>query len=239
MNRPALRPLDLELLRKQATKYGPVFTWTAIRDCIKHKREFPDWINDYLVGCTDRMLSDQARLSKDARQELSWIFEFSGYKEALDPMRQITRKVLRGGFARRFALWILRGKEPDDAFDKAKGDSYSNECLVKLVHPRRKRKQKQKAAGDEDNAFSDKQLKRDLKEEFQLKTLPDTREEWLPEILRYFVQYFERLPFEQLERDLKEKFQLKTLPDTREEWPPEILRYLVRYFERLVPFHNH
>jgi len=52
-----------------AAKFGPVFTWGQIRDCIRHNEEFSDWIKDYLVGCADRMLSDKARLSKDASKE--------------------------------------------------------------------------------------------------------------------------------------------------------------------------
>jgi hypothetical protein len=176
-------PLHPELLQQKAANYGPVLTWMAIRDCIKHSKPLPDWINAYLVGCTDRMLSDRAKLTEDARNELPWIFGFSGYKGALDPLRDLNREEWKGIFARCFARWIYRGKEPDEAFDRAKDDIY-NEHLVKLVHPRRKRKQKRKAAGDEDNGFSDKE--RDLMEEFRLKRLPLTREEWLPKISRYF-----------------------------------------------------
>ena len=179
-HRAILRDVDQWL----AAKFGPVFTWGQIRDCIRHNEEFSDWIKDYLVGCADRMLSDKARLSKDASKELSWIFGFSGIKGGLDPFRELLRERLKCGFARRFAHWILEGKEPEDAFAKARRDVYGNELLVKMIHPQQKRKQKQKAAGEEKLTFSDKQLQRDLREEFQLKKLPRTREEWLPEIRR-------------------------------------------------------
>jgi hypothetical protein len=167
-------------------KFGPVFTWGQIRDCIRNNKEFPDYAKDYLVGCADRMLSDRARLSKDARKELPWIFGFLGVKGGLDPFRALHRDRLKGEFAGRFAQWILRGKEPEDAFVKARRDVYGNEALVKMIHPRQKRNQKQKAAGEEKLNFSDKQLERDLQKVFHLKKLPQTREEWLPVIHRHF-----------------------------------------------------
>ena len=169
-----------------AAKFGPVFTWWQIRDCIRRNEEFSDWIKDYLVGCADRMLSDKARLSKDARKELPWIFGFLGIKGGLDPSRALHRDRLKAKFAVYFAHWILRGKEPEHALAKARRDVYGNELLVKMVHPRQKRNQKQKAAGEEKLNFSDKQLERDLQKAFRLKKLPRTREEWLPEISRYF-----------------------------------------------------
>jgi hypothetical protein len=72
--------------------------------------------------------------------------------------------------------------------DKARGDVYGNELLVKMSHPQQKRNQKQKTAGEELN-FSDKQLERDLQEAFQLKKLPRTRKEWLPEIRRFSERF--------------------------------------------------
>jgi len=178
------RAIERDVDEWLAAKFGPVFTWGQIRDCIRHNEEFSDWIKDYLVGCADRMLSDKARLSKDASKELSRIFGFSGIKGGLDPFRALHRDRLKGEFARRFAHWILQGKEPKDALVKARRDVYGNELLVKMSHPGQKRNQKQKAAGEEKVMFSDKQLERDLQEEFQLKKLPQTREEWLPEIRR-------------------------------------------------------
>ena len=180
-HRAILRDVDQRL----AAKFGPVFIWGQIRDCIRHNEEFPDYAKDYLVGCADRMLSDKARQSKDARKELPWIFGFLGIKGGLDPFRALHRDRLKGEFARRFAHWILQGNEPEDALDKARRDVYGNELLVKMVHPRQKRNQKQKAAGEEKLTFSDKQLERDLQEAFQLKKLPRTRKEWLPEIHRF------------------------------------------------------
>jgi hypothetical protein len=181
-HRAILRDVDEWL----AAKFGPVFTWGQIRDCIRRNEEFPDYAKDYLVGCADRMLSDRARLSKDARKELPRIFGFLGIKGGLDPFRALHRDRLRCNFAARFAHWILQGKEPKDALVKARRDVYGNELLVKSVHPRQKRNQKQKAAGEEKVNFSDKQLERDLQKDFQLKKLPRTREEWLPEIDRFF-----------------------------------------------------
>ena len=178
------RAIERDVDEWLAAKFGPVFTWGQIRDCIRHNEEFSDWIKDYLVGCADRMLSDKARLSKDARKELPWIFGFLGIKGGLDPFRTLHRDRLKAGFACRFAHWILEGKEPKAALVKARRDVYGNELLVKMSHPGQKRNQKQKAAGEEKVMFSDKQLERDLQEEFQLKKLPQTREEWLPEIRR-------------------------------------------------------
>jgi len=186
MNKSAPAALsNLELLQKAAAQCGPFFTWVAIKDCIKDKKEFPEWIHGYLVGCADRMLSDRARLTRDVRQELPWIFGFSGIKGGLNPLQELLRETLKCGFARRFAHWILQGKKPDESLVKARRDIYGSEALVKFIHPRQKRNRKRKAAGEEQLKFSDKQLERDLEKEFQLKTLPRTREEWLPEIYRY------------------------------------------------------
>jgi hypothetical protein len=90
-HRAILRDVDQWL----AAKFGPVFTWGQIRDCIRHSEEFSDWIKDYLVGCADRMLSDKARLSKDASKELSWIFGFSGIRGGLGPFRALIRTSFR------------------------------------------------------------------------------------------------------------------------------------------------
>jgi hypothetical protein len=182
LRRAILRVVDEWL----AAKFGPVFTWGQIRDCIRHNEELSDWIKEYLVGCADRMLSVRARQSKDTRKELPWIFGFSGIKGGLDPFQALYRDRLKRGFACHFAHWILEGKEPEDAFVKARRDIYGNELLVKSIHPRHKRNQKQRAAGEEKLNFSDKQLERDLQEEFQLKKLPRTKQEWLLESHRYF-----------------------------------------------------
>jgi len=127
----------------------------------------------------------QSEAEQRRKQGVPWIFGFSGIKGGLDPFRQLLRERLKCGFARRFAHWILEGKKPEDAFVKARRDVYGNELLVKFIHPRQKRNQKQKAAGEEELNFSDKQLERDLQEAFQLKKLPRTRKEWLPEIHRF------------------------------------------------------
>ena len=63
------RATERDLDQWHAAKYGPFFTWGAIKDCIRDNKEFPDCVKDYLVGCADRMHSDRARLSKDASKE--------------------------------------------------------------------------------------------------------------------------------------------------------------------------
>ena len=54
MNKPAPASFDLDktlaALQKLAAKRGPVFTWEMIGTCIKHKKQFPDWVINYLAS---------------------------------------------------------------------------------------------------------------------------------------------------------------------------------------------
>jgi hypothetical protein len=77
MNKPDLNN-QLEALRKLAANRSPYYAWKAIETCIKRKKEFPEWVKEYLVGCAERMQSDRAARAGDTRKQLSWIFEREG-----------------------------------------------------------------------------------------------------------------------------------------------------------------
>jgi hypothetical protein len=148
---------DLRLLERL---YGPHFTWWAIRDCIRNKREFPEWVTAYLGRCANRMLSGKAKRVSDPRKRLLEIFEFRQKKPGPGGPSE---EVLRSLFAMNFALRLLfdeEGKE-DNPVDARKN------------------------AGDEvfgEGNIDDRTLQRYLREQFQLKklSLPLTTEEWMP-----------------------------------------------------------
>jgi hypothetical protein len=192
----AVRQLAKEFL---ATR-SPWFAWAAIRRCIKHKREFPDWVIDYLGGCADRMQSERVRRTSDTRNELPWVF---GIKGGLDQNSELLREWAERAFALKFALLVGKGNHPVDArrdaaidiYGKAE-DAFGDEVFRKLF-VRRNRK-KRKIAGDEYNGLDDKTLERILKRQFQLKNLRLTPEQWIDvigDVRRLFMRLSDSTKF--------------------------------------------
>jgi hypothetical protein len=109
MNRPAPaashqvtdHDVDRQLTKEFLATRSPWFAWAAIRRCIKHKTEFPDWVIDYLAGCADRIQSPRVRRASDTGKELPWIF---GIKGRLDQDNELTREWAERAFALKFAL---------------------------------------------------------------------------------------------------------------------------------------
>jgi hypothetical protein len=162
---------ELGLLQKFAAIGGPYFAWWAIRICIKHKRQFPDWITDYLGECADRMLSDDAKRISDARKTLLWIFGFPKNRPGPGGLFKPGIEVLKDQFAVNFAL-RLHGGEDDPV--KARGD-----------------------AGDEFlPGTEDRTLQRYLLEVFQLKKMPSTYDQWMAVFDRHLMaiatRYYDR-----------------------------------------------
>jgi hypothetical protein len=150
---------ELRVLERLSANYGPHFTWWAIRDCIRDKREFPEWVIAYLDRCANRVLSGKAKRISDPRKKLLEIFEFPKSKPG-GPGEE----VLRALFAMNFALRVLFGEEDEkDKPTKARVN-----------------------AGDEvfgEGNVGDRQLQRFLRKQFQLGKnvpLPETAEEWEP-----------------------------------------------------------
>jgi hypothetical protein len=175
----------LDLMRKLAAIRSPYFAWEAIRICIRQKRPFPDWVTDYLGQCADRMCAERMqseRAKRDVRETFQWIFDFPKKKPGpgglFDQHEGLLKDVMKGGFALLFAMQIHNGEQ-------------------NLVRARRN-------AGDEvDEVFGlisggktidDKMLQRILLEQFQLKRLPLTADEWKPLIdLNYLLEITKKM----------------------------------------------
>jgi hypothetical protein len=97
---------------------NPVHVWEAIAVCIKHEREFPDWVVGYLGGCAERMLSDKARKVHDLRAVLRWVLDFKPKPGRGNPLAfgSYRGNVL---FALKFATEIKKGKKPSTALASA------------------------------------------------------------------------------------------------------------------------
>jgi hypothetical protein len=132
MNRPVPVPLKqtidwdehLRFLQKWAPIRGPVFTWQAINVCIRHNKQFPYWVIDYLAQCADRIRSDSAKEASDARQSLRWVFGFpkthkSGPGGVLNQDREFFKDADEWFFAVAFCQELGESGDPVDARAKA------------------------------------------------------------------------------------------------------------------------
>jgi hypothetical protein len=144
----------------------PVYAWAAIHRCIREKKQFPDWITDYLFQCADRMMfarhADER--PRDVRKTLLRIFGFpekkSGPGSLFDPRPVLPylKKVL---FALHFAERLNQGEDPVTARGNAGNDAFREDV-------------------------DDRTLQRYLLEVFGLTNLPSTSGEWKPLTDRYF-----------------------------------------------------
>ena len=176
MNKSAPASFDLDLdktltaFQKLAAKRGPVFTWQMIGTCVKYKKQFPDWVINYLAQCAERMCdgrmqSERAKRADDVGKMFQWIFDFPKKKpgpgELLDAGGELLKETCKAAFAFHFALKLHQGEDPIQARRNA-GDEWFG------------------IIGDE--TVDDRTLQRYLREQFQLKKLPRTAEEWMPVI---------------------------------------------------------
>ena len=142
---------------------NPYYAWRAVRHCIEHGKEFPEWLFAYLGECAERMLSDEAKKKgRDLRKALPWIF---GFPNVLDPTQ---RKRGPGNmldpegdprmmdFAMKFAVRLEHGAQPAAAMSDACNDVFDGK----------------NASVDE------KTLRRWLLKAFDLKKSPKTADEW-------------------------------------------------------------
>jgi hypothetical protein len=135
---------------------SPAYVWQAIDICRKHRRDFPDWVLDYLAACARRLLSNEARCSTDLRKVLPWALGFPAKRGPGRPLDPDPAKADRLLFAVKFAIEIENGKKPAaaikdacSAFDARVADS-----------------------------VDDKTLRRWLREEFDLTRTPRSATEW-------------------------------------------------------------
>jgi len=170
----------LDLLQKLATARGPYFAFEAIRLCKKHKKPFPAWITDYLGECADRMLSDKARRASDVRKTLLWIFGFPKKKPGpgglFDQDYGLLKEMLRPLFALIFAVQLYQGEKDLVKARRNAGDGVDE--VYGLISGK---------------TIDDRTLQRILLEQFQLKHLPLTAEEWMPVLDRHLLAIVERL----------------------------------------------
>jgi hypothetical protein len=167
----------LELLQTLTVTRSPYFAWEAIRVCRKHRRPIPAWIADYLGECADRMLSDKAKRAGDVRKTLLWVFGFPEKKPGpgglFDQYNLLLKKTLRPLFAINFALKLYQGEQD---VVKARRDT-GDEVFGPVTG----------------NTIDDRTLQRILLEQFQLKHLPLTAEEWVPVLDRHLLAIAERM----------------------------------------------
>jgi hypothetical protein len=153
------------VFRKLAANLGPYFAWQAIDVCIKDKRPFPDWVNDYLAGCAERMCdermqSERAKRASDVGKTFQWIFNFPKKKPGpgglFDPDRELLKEMWKCEFALNFANRLYQGDDPVEARGNAGNEMFPDK--------------------------DDRTLQRYLREQFQLKKLPRSIGEWMPVI---------------------------------------------------------
>jgi hypothetical protein len=175
MNKPTVVTLeqvfgpnyDLHWLQKWAAIRGPSFIWRAIKICVRDKKQFPDWVIDYLDQCADRMSSDKAKRADELTEILPWIFKFPARKKSgpgglLKQDFELTKDLGEWLFAVIFASELRESGDPADAKDIA--------CNFVF--------------GD-DSELENTQLNRILKRVFRLEKLPQTAEAWLPVFNRH------------------------------------------------------
>jgi hypothetical protein len=97
---------------------NPVWAWKALDLCFKSNTAFPDWLNNYLAQCAERMKSQRAKTASEVRDVLPWILGFDGMRargNALD----IDRHSYKKAFALMFAVQLFKGDTPPEARLKA------------------------------------------------------------------------------------------------------------------------
>jgi hypothetical protein len=187
--------LDNHLRRLQfLATHNPLYYWLAIDLCITAKRQFPDWIRDYLGKCAhnwtlaqneerkgkeerDRKAKQARRFAKakqkakrapDIREKVLEILGFPkntfGPGSLLDPNYGASRRMQEVLFTWRFAELFDQSKDKDSV--------------------KARRTAGQEVFGD---GPDDKTLERCLKRQLQLKCLPRATEEWKSVIDRYRV----------------------------------------------------
>lgn len=157
---------------------NPYYAWKAIKLCIEHKKEFPNWLTVYLAQCAGRMMSDKAKEAGDLRKILPWIF---GFPNLLDPTQRKPgpgnllnpdhapgwqdRKIFAAMFSVRL---VAKGEDPLTAMRNACNDVFDGE-----------------------NANADeKTLRRWLKRQFGLKVWPSSADDWKAVVRQHWTSVF-------------------------------------------------
>src|SRR6478735_10412316 len=133
-------PLELNVYFDALIASGnSYYAWLAIEVCVKHEKEFPNWLRLYLLQCAERIQSDNAKKG-DLRKLLPWVFGFakkSGPGNLLDPDKDVAGAAERMGFAFRFATKLVQGEKPSAAlvnacnemFDQGRADKITEKTL--------------------------------------------------------------------------------------------------------------
>jgi hypothetical protein len=157
---------------------NPYYAWLAVKVCVEHKRELPDWVLAYLGKCAERMLSDKPKKEgRDLRKALPRIFGFSSVLDSaqrkrgpgnmLDPVGDPDRLA----FALQFGFRLEQGEQVPAAISNACNDVFDGK----------------RASVDE------KTLRRWLLKELNLKGTPKNADEWKMAVRKYirpFAEYF-------------------------------------------------
>jgi hypothetical protein len=164
----------LEIHQKLSAKRSRYFTWQVIRTCVRLKKPFPDWVTDYLGQCAERMCAErfQSKRAGDVRERFQWIFEFPKNKPGpgglFDQDSSLLKEVEKFTFAVNFALRLHLGADPVEARGNAGSEIWPD--------------------------ADDRTLQRYLREQFRLKKLPRTFDEWMPVIdIRNLLPMIEKL----------------------------------------------
>jgi hypothetical protein len=154
-------PLGLNTYFEDLVDTGnPYYAWLTIELCIKHEKEFPNWLRRYLLQCAERMQSGDAKKTGDLRKVLPWVFGFSkksGPGSLLDPDKDVAGTIERRGFAFHFATKIEQGERPSTALVSACNETFDQRRADKI---------------------NEKTLRSWIVKEFGLKRWPHTPAEW-------------------------------------------------------------
>ena len=162
---------------------NPYWAWYAIDICIKAKIPFPDWLTAYLSQCADRMLSDEAKETRDLRKVLPWILDFPKKHGPGNPLN-VNSDQHKKAFALAFACRLDKGEDPSGARRNACNDILD---------------------GEQANV-DDRTLQRWLLDVFGLKEAPANVEEWKNVTHEYYRPYLWAI------RDLEQRAKSRDIP---------------------------
>jgi len=163
---------------------NPYYVWEAIKTCGEHKREFPDWVRDYLIACAKRMLSPESARSKDYRTVLPSILGFAHAKRGPGHPLQPRGNEESDDYmclAHAFSIEIQKTERPADALGNALNSTSAR-------------------WGERLQDKDDKTLKTNIAKYYGMKRVPRTADEW-----RRIIYLWHVVTFGPLLKDLSEK----------------------------------
>lgn len=94
---------------------NPAYVWAAVEICTQTRFPLPEWVNDYLRTCAQRVLDARFDRSKVGVREL--LPEIFGFTSGRGPghLAAARKQIEQEQYAIAFAIQIWRGKDPVEA----------------------------------------------------------------------------------------------------------------------------